>query len=1215
MKSNSKWIILTVPHAGCSSQFVIKKFRECDELAKKSALLIEENLKKQKEEIKVKTFISKVKRTKDIDENRFSQYTKNESKMWKDFESFSSENNQDIYFALDVHSFYKESPATPYGVADENIEVYVLEDSPTSYSSKFIDILKLNGINAGLYRGENNAIHETFRRVYNIKSFLIEFREDLEDYRINEICKIVADAIIETFVKDKIRKISIPSQSGNIYFEIIGEKIFHKTPGSDFSIKPFKLEKLSWKKLSKKIMDNDVKNIESFIDFHNNKLISFPPEKRRAKDDDDDESDIKKLKKEEEEKYEWEYYSEYEEEEEEEEEEPPSKNLRSFLLTKEEKEEMKREIEEKKRKKEERELRKWLKERDNPDLMELYKEGKEEVVSNETREERENREYKEFLKEQEDFKREQEHQNQMKYLKKLEEVSKNKISYLKEQQEEGLMKEKEARELEEELKRNEEILRQEELERLKEKKRQKLEKYKEKYAEDIRQQKEEIEKGKGIEFEESLIPELPIEMIIYMMDYMDVSGLTGLYENYLSSRGELKYLIAHLLIKKKRILWKNRGYYIEFFKNYEKSYGRTLKFEPVGYIFEEDDLIIGTSHEGFGSVYNLPKYYENISEIEIKKTRLFNIYIKEPIKKIICPLDLYLEYPEFIEFIQCNYLTLDNFQNANYPLLKHLQCTNSTLNISKFKQIEYLKYNHFGGTLYSSNHQPSLKILNIPHIVFIFPHRDSNLEELICEKLEMNSNNVLPKNLKKLSVLRSIFHVRMFENIFLENLETLIIPNNNYPLNATFNTLKNLEVYNINVILPNLKKLKIRGEELPENLDKFTSLEEFEFSILNIGQFKNYKFPIGLKVISHDLDLRFEDIYNDDPVLLNLPNSLEILNLKFIHPDQKFPESLIDLKLWNIFSTKFKRRTLKISLKHNSKLKFLKIFNNSKNERMKTYMTSFNFELIDNPLSDLEELDLENSNYNRDIKNLPHNLSILKLGKKYSGYIFEKALPLTLKTLSLDKYKFSKLPILPSSLLDLKFGDHFDTKITKIPPYLRTLEIGKNYNRQLPELSPYLLEFRWKDSKELKFKKLKGDNFFILKIPSYTILREIPHNFIDLVAIENEILEVNKTSKENSKHTYLRKKIDATRIYEKSRKELENTYTLFQQDKENELMKLKKDFEDELKFLDKEGEKDSQVLDEIKERRLKTMKEDASKIYKSNYFFVHYSYKDKDKKK
>jgi len=1007
------------------------------------------------------------------------------------------------------------------------------------------------------------------------------------------------------------QNIIIPSQSGEIHFSIIGEKIFHKTPGTDFSIKSFKLKELSWKKLSKKIMENDVKNIESFIDFHNNnnKLIAFPPEKRKAKDE-DDESDIKKLKKESEgeEEYEYEYYSEYEEEEEEEEENPSS-----LLFTKEEEEEMKKNLEENKKRK---------KERKDLDSMEIVKEGKEEIFSDETKQEREKREYEEFLKEQEKTDQEQEHQKQIEYLRKLEEVNRNKINYLKQQQEEGLMREKEAHELEEELKRNEEILRQEEIERLKEKKRKKLEEYKLKYAEDLRQQKEEIEKGENFKIEENLIPELPIEMITYMMDYMDVSSLEELYDNYLPFRGELKYLIAHLIIKnKKRILWKNRGYYINFFKNYEKIYNRKLKFEPLGYIFEEDDLTTGYSLHGIDSVYNLPKLNENVSEIEIKKTRLTTIYIENSIKKIICSINLQLEYPEFVEFIQCDYLFLANFPNANYPLLKHLQCSNKSIDIQKFTQLEYLEYKPTQNMNYTSLLNPSLKIIIIPRITLSRPELNAKIEEIKCEELEFDASTFHP-SLKKLTILKSfdyyskaILFGHKSYNVFGDNLETLIIPNISYSTNFKFYALKNLEVHSIDEILPNLKKLKIHGNTLPKNLDKFTSLEVFEFSTVDIRQFKKYKFPIGLKSIIHDLrTISYEDRFNDDPVLLNLPDSLEVLKLKFIHPDQKFPKSLIELSIFNIFSTSIHiGKTIKFSLKHNDKLKFLKISNNSRNVRMKKYMKSFNFELILNPLSDLEELDLEESSYNGDIKNLPRNLSILKLGEKYSGYIFEKSLPFTLKTLFLDKYKYSKLPILPSSLLHLKFGDHFDTKITRIPPYLRTLEIGKNYNRELPELSPYLLEFRWKDSKELKFKKLKDNVFYVLKIPSYTILREIPHNFIDLVAIENEILEVNKTSRLNSIQIYSERKSEAKRRYEKLSGQLERSHVLSQQDKENKLEKLKEDLENELEKLDRESEKDLILLSDTKERKLKTIKEDASKVYKSNYFFIYHFFKDQGK--
>jgi len=573
----------------------------------------------------------------------------------------------------------------------------------------------------------------------------------------------------------KTPKIIIPSQSGEIHFSIIDEKIFHKSPGSDFSIKPFKLKEFKWKNLIQSIMENDIKNIKNFMRSHN-KLIAFPPEKRKAQEDESMERDRKKYHPEEEEEEE---YSEYEEEEEEEEE-----DVQEIVSMEEEEEidyeEMKKEIETEK-----------------------------EILERLEREMQERKEKKRRM--------------EMENLKKRREEEKEYTGL------EG------KQEKEEEIELNEPFL-------------QKL----------LQLTKKEKKENRNL-IEETLSLDEWRQILIAM----DVKSLEELYEVYLIRRAEIKILIIHTLIQKQRIMWKNRKYYIKLFEKFNKKFNTTLHFKPIGYIFEDDDLIIIKSEDllyqysipflnKIDRIFTYPKFDEEILEIEFRQNvykNLLNdtldvIYIPDLFKEIFSFYRLLIDDLSTIEVIKCKDIVVPiQFVGSikSLPSLKIMHTTfEGNLDLEYVPNIEEFSTSstidaYIEKSLIKQNKQIEIfSTKSKMHFIGNIPN--SKLKIIKCSELEIDYDKgiIMPSSIKELTI-ENYDPFNSFSNLsyFPEFLEVFITPNTIYDMYL----MKKL--YNIGNPSDKIEK---RNEN---NTKVFESFENFIYSEKN----ENLKYPLTLKTI------------------------------------------------------------------------------------------------------------------------------------------------------------------------------------------------------------------------------------------------------------------------------------------------------------------------------------------------------------------------------
>lgn len=185
-------VVVTAPHSVCSNESN-KSNRQCDLLALTAVRCINEaNSKKKGSIVDLRIFLPLKTERRECDLNRddecaiFHPYRLELTK-------FVKTNRNDISFAMDVHSF--PSSHEEWGFSD----IVVLEDTDlnedkdfSTYSLDFVQFMENSlsdlNLNITLLRGEKNAIMREMKNVFKLKSFLIEFNEDLKESRLQKIC-------------------------------------------------------------------------------------------------------------------------------------------------------------------------------------------------------------------------------------------------------------------------------------------------------------------------------------------------------------------------------------------------------------------------------------------------------------------------------------------------------------------------------------------------------------------------------------------------------------------------------------------------------------------------------------------------------------------------------------------------------------------------------------------------------------------------------------------------------------------------------------------------------------------------------------------------------------------------------------------------------------------------------------------------------------------
>ena len=165
---------------------------------------------------------------------------------------------------------------------------------------------------------------------------------------------------------------------------------------------------------------------------------------------------------------------------------------------------------------------------------------------------------------------------------------------------------------------------------------------------------------------------------------------------------------------------------------------------------------------------------------------------------------------------------------------------------------------------------------------------------------------------------------------------------------------------------------------------------------------------------------------------------------------------------------------------------------------------------------------ISNSRFNRDISNLPHNLTFLTLGYSFDRDVSN--LPLSLTRLTFGCSFNCDVSKLPHSLTVIIFGDCFNQNVSNLPPFLIHLIFGAYFNQDVSNLPPNLIHitfgfyfnqdisklphtlthlnigcmFRQQSSipPNVKYLKLDCDNPYIIdSLPNHVIELEINRNF------------------------------------------------------------------------------------------------------------------------
>ena len=189
-----KIVVLTAPHSYCSNEST-EFNRKCDLLALDAVKCInEKNLEKKGTTLDMKVFLPSIER-KDCDLNRDDECALSNPYRLK-LTEFVKLNQKNITFVLDVHSF--PSTSKEWGSYD----ILILEDTDlnandafSTYSLNFVEFVQAlhsdEKWKIGLVRGRKNAIIREMKGTFKLKSFLIEFNEDLKESRLQQICTFI----------------------------------------------------------------------------------------------------------------------------------------------------------------------------------------------------------------------------------------------------------------------------------------------------------------------------------------------------------------------------------------------------------------------------------------------------------------------------------------------------------------------------------------------------------------------------------------------------------------------------------------------------------------------------------------------------------------------------------------------------------------------------------------------------------------------------------------------------------------------------------------------------------------------------------------------------------------------------------------------------------------------------------------------------------------
>lgn len=199
-------VVITVPHGACAA---VKPWNNnedhlCDSGAERAARCIRNLINRQKAGVRAILYLNKdlPRRLCDLNRSRCrnTAYRRGLRKL--------VQNNSNIDFVLDIHSFPGGENAWNLGDRHPDPELLILDDDYgrnlqisklPDYVIKFLKTMRSKGIYTAVLPGIMNDIQNTMRHQEGIKSILLEVRENLSAKRLeNLICPAVAKWLINS---------------------------------------------------------------------------------------------------------------------------------------------------------------------------------------------------------------------------------------------------------------------------------------------------------------------------------------------------------------------------------------------------------------------------------------------------------------------------------------------------------------------------------------------------------------------------------------------------------------------------------------------------------------------------------------------------------------------------------------------------------------------------------------------------------------------------------------------------------------------------------------------------------------------------------------------------------------------------------------------------------------------------------------------------------
>lgn len=181
---NPFFVVITVPHA-------IRGFG-WDESSLNAAKTLFRVIELRSEKLTPVMFVPLIDRGQ-CDLNRYNECSMN-SDYLRRIKKFISENEKNVLFVLDIHSF--DGRQGHFRIRGVTPEIALLDDGvgSTQLTHDLGKYLNETGVSSNVFQGKRNLLHSTLRTP-KIETSLIEFNDELSQERTEYICEKITEVL------------------------------------------------------------------------------------------------------------------------------------------------------------------------------------------------------------------------------------------------------------------------------------------------------------------------------------------------------------------------------------------------------------------------------------------------------------------------------------------------------------------------------------------------------------------------------------------------------------------------------------------------------------------------------------------------------------------------------------------------------------------------------------------------------------------------------------------------------------------------------------------------------------------------------------------------------------------------------------------------------------------------------------------------------------